>query len=126
MRRRRSTHHRYPWRCISAPVIQRVPPQLPLGGERVRWRTGDEPILEQLRVGLVVGTVGSDVDRNVADQTYAAHRRVLTQRRPFALEPHLVGDHLRAAEATGSSDRAGGCPTRAGEPLQPVIQYAFR
>ena len=74
------------------PVVQRVAPQLALVGVRVGRRAGHRVVAEQLRVGAVVGRPGRDVDRHVADQLHAALLGVRAQRRPLAVEPHLVGD----------------------------------
>ena len=81
-----------------APVVQRVAPQLALVGVRVGRRAGDGVGAEQLGVRAVVDRPGGDVDRHVADQPHAALRRVRAQRRPLALEPHLVGDRAARAE----------------------------
>ena len=50
------------------PVVHRVPPQLPVVGERVRWRAGHQPIQEQLRMGAMVGAPRGHVDRYVTEQ----------------------------------------------------------
>ena len=72
------------------PVVDRVAPELPLLGEVVRRRTGDDVLAEELRMGLVVGAAGRDVDRHVADQSHPAVGCVRAQSRPFAIEADLV------------------------------------
>ncbi len=74
------------------PVVERVAPQLPLVRVGVGRRAGDGLGREQLGVRAMVDRPGGDVDRHVADQLHAAVLRVRAQRRPLAVEPHLVGD----------------------------------
>ena len=53
---------------------------------------------EELGMGEVVAAAGRDVDRHVADDPDAALGRVGAQRRPLALEPHLLLDRAVAGE----------------------------
>ena len=88
------------------PVVERVAPELALVRVGVGRRAGDGVVAEQLRVRAVVGRAGRDVDRHVADQPHAALVRVRAQRRPLALEAHLVGDRAAAGEARPVLDPA--------------------
>ena len=90
------------------PVVHRVAPELPVGGERVRRDARHEAGLEQLGVGAFVGGVGRDVDRDVADQTHAAVGGIPAQRRPFAVEAHLVVQGRLARERDPVLDPVGG------------------
>ena len=58
-----------------------------------------------------VGAVVGDVDRHVADQAHAARARVVAQRRPLALEAHLVGE--RAARRRSAPSRRSSTEWRA-------------
>ena len=90
------------------PVVDRVAPELAVGGERVRRDARDEAGLEQLGVGALVGGIGRDVDRDVADQTHAAVGGIPAQRRPFAVEAHLVVQGRLARERDPVLDPVGG------------------
>ena len=80
------------------PVVQRVAPQLALRRVGVRRRARDRVVAEQLRVRAVVDRSRRDVDRHVADQAHPALGGMRPQRRPLAIEPHLVGDRAARAE----------------------------
>src|SRR5581483_3331994 len=86
------------------PVVERVAPQLPAGGERVRWSARDRALLEELGMGAVIGAAGGDVDRDVAHEPHPALARVAPQLAPLALEPHLVGERATAGEALPVAD----------------------
>ena len=113
------------------PVVQRVAPQLPLVGVGVGRRARDRVVAEQLRVRAVVGRAGRDVDRHVADQPHPALLGVRAQRRPLAVEPHLVGDRAARAESRPVVDPERvalaevelgrpSTPARAGRPAGPA------
>jgi len=74
------------------PVVDRVAPQLTGLRERVGRHAGDDGVLEELRVGAMVGAVVGDVDRHVAEDPHAALCRMSAERLPLALEAHLVGE----------------------------------
>ena len=75
-----------------APVVDRVAPQLALGGEGVGRDAGHDVVAEELGLAHVVGAAGRDVDGHVADQAHAALVGVHAQCRPLAVEAHLVVD----------------------------------
>ena len=56
-------------------------------------------------MGAVVDAALGDVDRHVADQPHAALGRVRAQRRPLALEAHLVGDAAAGRAPSRRSSR---------------------
>jgi hypothetical protein len=74
------------------PVVERVAPQLSLVGVGVRRGARHRVVAEQLGMRAVVDRAGRDVDRHIADQPHAGRLRVRAQRRPLAIEAHLVGD----------------------------------
>ena len=78
------------------PVVQGVAPELAEVRERVRRHARDLPGAKQRRPRAVVGPVGSDVDRHVADQPDPALVGVLPQRTPLAREAHLIGHRAPA------------------------------
>ena len=82
MRRKRSIHQRKPVARARVPVVERVAPELAVARVRVRRDARDAAVLEELRVGAVVGAAGRDVDRQVADQAHAALGRVARAARP--------------------------------------------
>ena len=74
------------------PVVERIAPELPGRAPRVGRHAGDRVLLEELGVREVIRTLGSDVDRQVADQAHAPLRPVGAQGAPLALETHLGGE----------------------------------
>src|SRR5580700_6436846 len=70
------------------PVVERISPALSGFAERVRWNAGDDFRREiflqskQAGVGPHVGAVVAHEDRDIAYDTNAAVRAVLTQRTP--------------------------------------------
>src|SRR6185312_9164366 len=77
-------------RAVHRPVVQGIPPVLPVRAQRVGRRARDLAVREELGPGLDVGASIRDVDRHVADQADAALARVRAQLRPLVLEPNLV------------------------------------
>src|SRR5205823_2287522 len=80
------------------PVVEGVAPVLAGRAQGIGRRAGNRSLDEELGMGNVVGACRGDVDRDVADQSYAALRAVVTQRAPLALEPNLVCERALAGE----------------------------
>ncbi len=97
------------------PVVQRVAPQLAEVRERVRRHAGDLPGAKQRRPRTVVGAVGRDVDRHVADEPdpalvgvrRAAHP---TRGRSAPDRPPLAGHRRSAPSRRSRTPRARGSP----------------
>jgi hypothetical protein len=81
------------------PVVQRVAPQLTVGGEVVGRYAGDDgqaAIRVRAKLFAVcpdVDGVGRDVNRQIAKQQDAARVRIGTQRLPLLLKSELVAAH---------------------------------
>jgi hypothetical protein len=103
-----------------APVVDRLPPELPLGMGNVGRRAGDEVFAEEVGVRADVRALLCDVDRDVADHPYAALGGVAAESTPLALEAHLVCGGRRPRVALPVLD-----PVRmtAPEPSQLVSRY---